>query len=308
MKVFLVCAAISWMLLCVFWVQGLSLEVPANRISTSEIIDRLPGTSFEWRGAEGVSDKAVMIVPVELDGQEYWFQLDTGSDVTMLYGTGEAERRGWRESKQWFVGVPGVSVGGVHFDSVDVFIKEEMAGGGKTAGTLGLDLLQGKVVVLDFPRQRFCVVQHGDMPSEILERTAFVPAEVRDNKLFVLIRAGGEELKDIFFDTGASSFPLVVDLDLWQRLTGKKGYDDATSIVNISSWGKTVPMVGAEMQGALELGKVRMDRAMVYYWGDQPRFFDQWPFPAAGLMGNALFIDEVVVIDLGQPTRFGILR
>jgi hypothetical protein len=226
----------------------------------------------------------------------------------MLYGTGEVQRRGWRESKQWFVGVPGVSVGGVHFDSIDVFIREDMAGGGKTAGTLGLDLLQDKVVVLNFPQQRFCVVQHADMPSEILEKTAFVPAEVRDNKLFVLIRAGGEELENIFFDTGASSFPLVVDLDLWQRLTGKKGHDDATSILNISSWGKTVPMVGAEMQGALEIGGVRIDRAMVYYWGDQPRFFEQWPFPAAGLLGNALFIDEVVVIDLGQPARFGILR
>ncbi len=303
MKVSLVCAAI-----CVFWVQGLSPKVPADRLSTSELIESLPGTSFEWKGAEGVSDKAVMLVPVELDGQEYWFQLDTGSDVTMLYGTKEAETRGWRESKQWFVGVPAVRVGGAYFDSVDVFIKEEMAGGGKTAGTLGLDLLQGKVAVLDFPQQRFCVVQHTDMPSEVLARTVFVPAEVRDNKLFVLIRAGGEELVGIFFDTGASSFPLVVDLDLWRRLTGKKGHDDATSILNISSWGKTVPMVGAEMQGVLEIGEVRMDRAMIYYWGDQPRFFEQWPFPAAGLLGSALFIDEVVVIDLGQPTRFGILR
>ena len=298
-----VCAAI-----CVFWVQGLSPKVPADRVSTSELIESLPGTSFEWEGAEGVSDKAVMMVPVELDGQEYRFQLDTGSDVTMLYGTREAERRGWRESKQWFVGVPDVHVGGAYFDSVDVFIGEEITGGGKTTGTLGLDLLKGKVVVLDFPRQRFCVVQHTDMPSEVLERTAFVPAEVRDNKLFVLIRAGGEELEGIFFDTGSSSFPLVVDLDLWQRLTGKKGQDDAASILNVSSWGKTVPMVGAEIQGALEIGKIRMDRAMVYYWGDQPRFFEQWPFPAAGLLGNALFIDEVIVIDLGQPTRFGILR
>jgi len=249
-----------------------------------------------------------MIVPVELDGQEYWFQLDTGSDVTMLYGTGEAKRRGWQESKQWFVGVPEVKVGGAHFDSVDVFVREEMTGGGKTAGTLGLDLLQGKVVVIDFPRQRFCVVPHADVPSKIMERTAFVPAEVRDNKLFVLIRAGGEELTDIFFDTGASSFPLVVDLDLWQHLTGKQGREDATSVLEISSWGKTVPMIGAEMQGALEIGEVQMKQAMVYYWGDQPKFFDQWPFPAAGLLGDALFLDEVVVIDLGQPARFGILR
>jgi hypothetical protein len=304
----LVCAAILWVLLCVFWVQGLSPKVPADRLSTPELIQRLPGTSFEWEGAEGVSDKATMTVPVVLDGQEYWFQLDTGSDVTMLYGTREAERRGWQESKQWFVGVPEVRVGGAYFDSVDVFIGEEIAGGGKTSGTLGLDLLQGKVVVLDFPQRRFCVVRHTAIPSEVLKRTAFVPAEVRDNKLFVVIRAGDEELDGIFFDTGSSSFPLVVDLDLWQRLTGRKGQDDATSILDVSSWGETVPMVGAEMQGALEIGTARMDRAMVYYWGDQPRFFEEWPFPAAGLLGNALFFDEVVVIDLGQPTRLGVLR
>jgi hypothetical protein len=292
----------------VFFVPGSSPKAPVDRVPTAELVRRIPGTPFEWAGAEGVSDKATLKVPVELDGQEYWFQLDTGSDVTMLYGAREAERRGWQESKQWFVGVPGVRVGGARYDSVDIFIKEEMTGGGKTTGTLGLDLLQGKVVVIDFQQRWFCIVQHADMPPEVLERTAFVPAEVRDNKFFVSIKAGGEALDGVFFDTGSSSFPLVVDRGLWQRLTGKKGRTDATSILNVRSWGKTVPMVGAEMEGALEIGTVRMSRAMVYFWGDQPRFFEQWPFPATGLLGNALFFDEVVVIDLGRPTRFGILR
>jgi hypothetical protein len=226
----------------------------------------------------------------------------------MLYGRKEAERRGWKESKQWFVQVPRVLVGGMHLASVDIFIKENAGVGGETAGTLGLDWLDGKLVVLDLPRQRFCVVPLKDVPPEILDRTAFVPAEVRDNKLFVRVKAGGEELKGIFFDTGSSSFPLVVDLDLWQRLTGKSGQDDATTVLEVSSWGKKVPMVGAEMQGSLEIGSVRMDRPMVYYWGNQPRFFAQWPFPATGLLGNALFFDEVVVIDLSEPTRFGIIR
>ena len=59
------------------------------------------------------------------------------------------------------------------------------------------------------------------------------------------------------------------------------------------------PMVGAEVQGALEIGIFRMYGAMAYYWGNNPSFFEQWPFPATGLLGNALFFDEVVVIDLG---------
>ncbi len=36
--------------------------------------------------------------------------------------------------------------------------------------------------------------------------------------------------------------------------------------------------------------------------------FTQWPFPATGLVGNAPFWDQVVIMDMGIRSRFGLVR
>jgi hypothetical protein len=176
-------------------------------------------------------------------------------------------------------------------------------------GTLGLDLLMGRMVVIDYPGQRVCLVASNDVPAELTGQVEWVPAEIRSGKLFVSAKLGERPLDGLFFSTGgASALPLAVDQATWAALTGRTGERDATSRVTPPSRGTPQPFVGAPAQGALELGGLRMDAPLVYYPAAEPARFRGLGYPAAGVLGNALFWDRVVVLSLGVWPALGVLR
>lgn len=268
-------------------------------------LDGLPCSRFEWIAHEGVSERAALRVPVTLDGTGYWFQLDTGSDATMLYGE-EPRRRGWERLDNGYR-APAVRLGGTDLGPAWIYGRDEREPDEGTQGTLGLDLLVGHVVVLDFPGERFCLVPRGRVPAALWTRTAWTPARLRDGKLFLEAELDGKPLEGVFFDTGASAFSFSVDLPLWRELTGLASGEEATERLVVPSWGSEVTLLGAPARGDLRVGSVRIERPLVFHMRERPDLFAEWPFPATGLVGNAPFWDRVVVLDLGLEPRFGLL-
>jgi hypothetical protein len=188
-------------------------------------------------------------------------------------------------------------------------VRPEMKADPKdTEGTVGLDVLIGNIVVLDFPNKYFCMVPRADAPQDIGKHTKWVPAEVRDGKFFVRMKLNGTDLDAVFFDTGTSLFDLSVDIDRWKLLTGRSGETEATKRITMNSWGKPVTFYGAPALGPLEVGPLRLNAPTVYYNGLQPDSFKKWRFRVQGLMGNAPFWKEIVVLDFGSHPAFGIFR
>jgi hypothetical protein len=181
---------------------------------------------------------------------------------------------------------------------------------GATAGAIGLDLLLNHLVVIDYPAKRFCMVPRVAVPPEINDRVEWVAAEIRNGKLFVPVRVGGQTVEGLFFDTGASGLPLSVDQALWRTLTGREGERDATSRLSVTGSGVGAParVIGAPARGALEVGGLRVEAPLVYFHGTEPEHFRSWSFPATGLIGNAPFKDGIVLLSLGVWPAFGILK
>ena len=276
--------------------------------SAQAVVDGLSCSSFEWIADEGISDRAAMLVPVRIDGHDYRFQLDTGSDVTFLYGT-EAEQRGWPVEQWWgkTARVPDVRLGGAALDAVRFSLRPETSGA-TIGGTVGLDVLTGHVVVIDYPRQRFCLVPSADAPYALMGRAAFVQAELRSGKFFVAASVGGEPVDGLMFDTGSSLFPLLVDGEDWRGLTGRTGTEADLDSLTVPAWGRMLTFVGAPAEGDLEIGPVRLARPTVYTEPADPTGYADFGFRARGLIGNAPFFDEVVVLDLRSRPLFGVLR
>lgn len=270
------------------------------------LLETLPHAMFEWSAVEGVSDRAAMRVPVDLDGTKGWLQLDTGLDVTLVYGS-LARDRGWEEVDGRYR-IPDVALGPVPLGPLWVFPREEHGGGDDRLGSLGLDVLAGHLVVIDYPGRRFALREPGAAPAWLLRRTTWTPAELRDAKLFLTVTLGGSTVSGLVFDTGSSAFDVIVDFDEWQTITGCTGSGDASVVRKVSSWGSRVTAVGCPGREPLVIGSVRIPEAVVYYLEEQPRLFEGWPFPATGLVGNAPFLDRVVVLDLGLRPRFGIVE
>jgi hypothetical protein len=278
-------------------------------------------SKFEWINysvADMTFDKAAIVVPLTIRGaaRTLWMQLDTGSDGTTVY---EIPFRQLHIPAHYSTGdssaiILSAALGNNSFDSLRLWMSK---GYGDTVseqdprpiiGTIGLDILQGKVFILDFPHNQFCLVSSVEkIPKELLARANFVNVHNRNNKLFLSIEIADTSSDDFFFDTGSSIFPIQTTLGLWQKFTGLKGNEKNLTRLKVLSWGKEDITLGAPARGPLRIGELTVDHPMVYFDSTGLNDYTKWPFKTDGLIGNQVFYDHyTVIIDLIN-NRFGIL-
>ena len=275
----------------------------------------IPWSNFEWSGGSiggRVFDRAALMVPVRLEHRPdiYWMQLDTGCNVTMVYQIpfdqlNYPARR--IEGRDDFIALSG-TIGNCPFDSFPVFVREDFGdslGAMKERvliGTVGPDMLAGKVLVLDYPNRRFCLADSLDGALEdLVSRASFVELQRRNDKLFVPVRIGDVYSENFFLDTGASMLPITTTKEIWRRLTGRQGTEKNNIRIKVPSWGKETALVGAPVKGKLTIGTLQVSNPIAY-------FESTGIVETDGFLGNALFYDEyTIIIDL-RENRFGILR
>ena len=284
---------------------------------------------FRWHGdtiGGRYEAHAALYVPVTLEGVPgiYYLQLDTGAgwprwyEVPMRQVLPRALRTAGRDTTPDEVIVRG-RVGTESFAS-DTFLVtkgfgDSLPATGKTnalriIGTLGLRFFRERLLVLDFPHQRFAIVSHGDaLPASVPRSISYVPARYANGYFFLPLRIAGRAVQDFFFDTGASSFALVTTASTWRDFTGRTGSEPDNIRMSVSTWGKQVEDIGAPVAGSVEIGPVRVTRPLVFHQREvpgEPDFFARNRGLSGGLIGNALFADSnIVIIDLSRR-RFGI--
>jgi hypothetical protein len=266
--------------------------------------DGLSCSSFEW---DDLSTKAVMRVPIALDGKPYWYQLDTGADVVIPYGS--AKREGWSPQGS-AVKIPNVRFAGMSFPAILGYPMKNMPDSPSPEalhGTVGLDPLIGHAFIIDFPKRRICLLERSDLPESLSREADWSPAEIRHGKLFLKIELNGKRLDGIFYDTGSSPDALVVDFSVWKQATGRSGAKDATTRASAQSWGRELEFIGAPASGDLKMGNHVYKRPLVTTTPAQPDSF-RTEDEAQGLLGNALFGDSIIVLDLGSHPQFGIIN
>lgn len=270
------------------------------------LLEGLPGTAFGWAEAPGFSERGAIIVPISLGGAAYKYQLDTGTYMTVIYGSEAARRFGWRPGQK-MVHVPGIGMGGTTLPAADVQVATNFQNGG-TAGTIGLDVLIGRVLILDFPARRIYVLQRADLPAAVRGRTSWAPAEIRRGKFLVHARLNGADCNGLFLDTGSSAFPLMVDAGHWKTLTRPTYGEPPAKEVSVNSWGKQVKFVGQPALGAIEIASLRVDHPLIFHGPEDPLGLQKQSQAISGLLGNALFWDDILVLDFGITPQLGILR
>ena len=268
------------------------------------LLEALPGTAFGWGQAPGFSERGAIIVPISLGGAAYNYQLDTGTYLTIVYGGEAAKPFGWRPGQK-MVHVPGIGVGGITLPAADVRVATNFQNGG-IAGTIGLDVLIGHVVILDFPARRIYVLQRTDLPAAVRQRTSWAPAKIRGGKFFVHARLNGADCNGLFLDTGSSAFPLMVDAGHWKTLTRPTYGEPPAKEVSVNSWGKQVKLVGQPALGTIEITSLRVVHPLIFRMPGAGS--GKPPQAVSGLLGNALFWDDILVLDLSITPQLGILR
>ncbi|MDR1398932.1 MAG: hypothetical protein LBJ41_03310 [Treponema sp.] len=160
-------------------------------------------------------------------------------------------------------------------------------------GTIGSDIFQDKILIIDFPSQRLCVTEQ--MPLEY-QTVAAETGEIRNNRmLFPFLIDGQREL--LMFDTGSSVYPLLTIEENALSIGGS-----LVDVRTATSWGTDITLNGHEIVKDVSICGKSLKGKTVYYntFGSTDDFIVSegiW-----GITGNILFLDNIVILDYKNKT------
>jgi hypothetical protein len=281
---------------------------------------QLPWIPFNWEGGTLAGrhfDKVGITVPVALDNLPHKFkmQLDLGAVTTEVYGNAMAPYlakypalnakldttrtfyiQGQKNPK--LIGVK-LQLGSVDFGLRDLgyFRKFGNKLTAKTltdkakvhVGTIAPDLFQNRVLIIDYPHQRLCVV---DQVPAAYAKASFQPFKLKDGRIKIPLRINGQT-EDLLFDTGSSLFALLTTR---QRAT-TAATEAVQDSIKTSTWGEYYYVYGRRPKQAIYFGTKQLPDALLF--SDNLQKFDKlyeeenvW-----GITGNAYFLHNTVIID-----------
>lgn len=273
---------------------------------------------FTWFGAQLGGEHIARLaihVPVSLAGLagEHHLQLDTGASHTVLHGGA------LRDLDPSFVPagrsmavtgtIAGVEVTNEPVGLIPDFRATAMQGTpSPVVGSLGLSFFAQRILVLDYPGARFTVLsKDAELPDRLEQRAEFLPATLRNGKLYVPVMFDGRPQTDVFFDTGASAFALITSPERWRALTGLEGTESSNVRRTGSSWDTDLTLIGARMRGQLAVGEAVIKRPVIWHTADSRFTFNAWP-NTCGFIGNEVFAERfIVILDLSRG-RFGVAK
>ncbi|UTW46241.1 hypothetical protein KFE80_04960 [bacterium SCSIO 12696] len=265
--------------------------------------------SFQWVTDTDGGEKAAMVVSAVINGKAVAMQFDTGSDVSVLYGQQQAASLGLAVVER-----PGdrmIAEGHLAIGEMD-FLRQALHivdyPPAQVAGRIGMRTLLGNIVQIDYPSQQICLLSKAQYHLS-RNRIRQVQAHIRSSKLFINTEFNGNQEQQLFFDTGASLYALLTDKPHWQQLTGRQGNEKSN--LTIEGWAndQVVTTIGAPLKGGLLLGGLEVESLHAHYIRERPNYFANLPLEADGLLGNALFFDKKIILDLrNKRTWFGIFK
>ena len=254
--------------------------------------------------------RTAMLIPLKIEGLPYdfLFQFDLGSNLTVLEGNPlktilEKHPEFDRMHRQ------------VAFKDLTLFLGETkmtsrycsvmpnqgapLAASSLTdnlpirLGTIGADIFQNKILVIDYPNQRFAVC---DTLSGSFQATLTKITLDELGRVLLPLRLNEKNYK-VMFDNGASLFPLIMSDDKINDFSTAASTDTITT----SSWGTIHNVIGRPLKQEFQLAGQTFSNIIVYADYRQDSRADTYDASA----GNALFWNKTIVIDF-KNQRFGV--
>ena len=266
-------------------------------------------------------EKTAMFIPCKIKGIEnnLTFQFDIGSNRTMLY---ENSLRSFyfqnkalsdkvsnfkfplnfSKNKKLFKNI-NLSFGDYSIFNESLFVSGnygntssvEKVSKGDTIhiGTIGADLFQEKVLIIDYPNQKFAICK--EMPEQF--KKTLVDIELDKNGRPVLSLLLKSKKYRILFDNGSSLFPLIATTKNISKFSNNPILDS----IEISSWGKKHIVDSRMITDTFEIGGKKFSNVKIYESHTGIGMHKK----TDGMAGNFLFWNNTIVIDF-KNKKFGI--
>ncbi|MBF9143393.1 hypothetical protein [Hymenobacter properus] len=293
-------------------------QAPANQLTVSQ----LPATTrFAWRAdttATRITPHAVLLVPILLPNcpRTCYLQFDTGAPYTLLYSHALAAlqasypaaspalkpQAGALQNFPFTIGQGQVAARTIRVREMGARTLPADSTAPFVIGTLGTDLLEGRVLVIDYARQRFEL--RTDVPDSLARRAVFAPLAFEQRRVLLSAGLQGTD-KQLLFDSGSSAFALLTSQASWQELAQPGAPDQVTPV---NSWGKTLTAHTAPTAARLQIGATALPLGTVTYI-DGTTFMQRTLMRFSGMggmLGNKVFSQHTLILDV-KGGRFGVV-
>jgi hypothetical protein len=284
---------------------------------------------FKWNGDSASGkyfEKFSIFIPVKVDNipANFNMQFDLGAVTTVIYGNSinsyldkypELKNK-IDTSKKFFIQGENhpmftnmeLKMGPTTFKNIDIGYFENFghsidkdsisSNTEKHIGTIGPDLFQNKILIIDYPNNRISICD--EMPKQYKKATfksyreehgrIQIPLTINDSTQYVL------------FDTGSSIFTLTAAKEDALKAASIKIVDSLT----VMSWGKEITFYGVKTKKPIKFGNNALNGSTIYY--DEEKTFDGFYkfLNIWGLTGNVFFLKSTVIIDY-KNKLFGVL-
>lgn len=299
----------------------LAQSVPTNQLV---IPPKTYSVSFRWKGdsirfKQGGSKweaHAAILLPVKLNNcpRTFYMQFDLGSPYSLLYQNKiDAIQSKYPES------IPPTAEGKLkdfsfqtgeipilaneivvkQFDSVTIDWKNKNAI--EIIGTIGADLIDGKVAIIDYPKAKLTISPQ--IPEKLVSKLALSDLIYSSRRVLFPAKVNGKTTM-LYFDTGSSMFELLTNKETANQLA----LPDAKAVqYDVESWGKTLTANTLASNGFIEMADVKIPlRSATYIDGVSPAQVEQMlKMGIGGMTGNKLLLNYILVLDT-KNKKFGL--
>jgi hypothetical protein len=292
---------------------------------------QIPWIRFEWEGdsiGTQYFDKLAMFVPFQIEGIPYKFssQFDLGAPATMVYGNSMnpllnefPEILGRLDTLNQEYVIQGKKAGAFknitfYLDTLK-FAHQNLAffkGFGEKysindfskdtrlhIGTIGSDLFNNKVLIIDFKNQRLAILDsiatnaEDEMLNIIIEKGRIkIPVNINGKQVYVL------------YDTGTSLATLFLSTHNWNAFRDSTLKSDT---IMATAWGTQYPLFISKTNIEIKIGNTVFKPETIMANSLEPYYDFYKKEHIIGIMGNKLFYDKMIVIDF-KNKKFGIIN
>lgn len=292
-----------------------------NSCDTKDEKQKLNWSKFIWTSdiIDGkIYTKTAQLVPFKFENnpKQYYMQLDIGADANILYGIPYYQIINSKHTNDTakFVTING-EVGNFKFKNATFYVMKNFGSlidpkdTLPNIGTIGLEFFKNKILVINFPNQKFLIIDSSStLPTSIIDTAQMIDVVIRNNKLFIPVQTADTVFTNFFFDTGSSRTYLKTTKSLWQKLTGRKGNEKDNIYSKEWAWGKEILTVSAPSKTYLIIAGVKFTNPIVSFDSMRVDKFENWPFKVDGLIGNALFYDKYTIVIDFVNNKFGLVE
>lgn len=303
MKVFKKIATVFLVVIVLFLLGGYfyfqkKFSPPENYLKVSGIAENIP---IKWISSDGNSHSALLL-PIKVNGikRTFYMQFDSGSAITVFYKkslesiTEKFHNQITIDAANNFIStaftIGNMKVASNTFEVLNYGekINFDDPKAENIIGTIGTDLLEKRITILDFKNNQFSFIEktkEDDFTNfEFKKRKILIPSNIENEKL------------NLLYDSGSSGYELITTKEIWQQYRTK---NSAVKTEKGNSWGNTLSIYSASAKKKIQFGKSKLNLSEVTYiegTSDLQKFLMKRS-GMQGMIGNKLFLNHKLILD-----------